>query len=200
MTDFDTRAWRADLAHTEGRTISGIAVPFNSPTTVYEAGRIFDETWLPGSTKEAIARRGDRMRLLGFHDSRAFPIGKPTQMQDRTDGMWFEAYIADTRDGNDALELLKIGALDGVSVGFSVPDGGDSWTPREDGTYDRTISRANIREFSLVNFPAFDDARVTSIREAQSSEEAKKIEAEILADLEAKRFRLQVLRTRALAR
>lgn len=195
-----TRAWRAELnvADSEGRLISGIAVPYDAPSTIFEGGRIFDETWHHGSTTETIAKRGDRMRVLGFHDARSFPLGKPVQLEDRAPGMWFEARISDTRDGNDALTLVRDGVLDGVSVGFSVPEGGDTWT-NENGLK-RAIHRANVHEFSLVNFPAFDDARVASIREATDgivAQSVQTIEAE--ADLDQKRFRLQVLRTRALA-
>jgi HK97 family phage prohead protease len=159
----DTRAWRADFdtSDAEGRIIRGVAVPFNSPTTIAENGRVFDETFKPGSTREWIATRGDRIRLLGFHDSRAWPIGKPFEMADTQRGMTFAAKISDTRDGNDALTLIRDGAIDGVSVGFGVREGGDTWNAAQT---ERTINRADIHEFSLVNFPAYDRARVESVR------------------------------------
>lgn len=162
------RAWRAefDVADEEGRTVTGIAVPFNSPTTIFENGQLFEETWKRGSTKESIAKRGDRIRLLGFHDQRAMPLGRPVMLDDRADGLYIEARISDTTDGNDALTLVKDGVLDGFSVGFSVPAGGDRWGT-VDGMLHRTVTKADIHEVSLVNFPAFDDARVASVRAAE---------------------------------
>lgn len=163
----DTRAWRSDfdLSKSEGRIIRGIAVPFNNPTQIAEHGRIFDETFKPGSTRDSIRKRGDRIRLLGHHDSRAWPIGKPVELDDTSRGLEFAAHISDTREGNDALTLIGDGAVDGVSVGFGVPEGGDVWSA--DGS-ERTITRADIFEFSLVNFPAYDRARVESVRAADN--------------------------------
>lgn len=161
-----TRAWRADfdLSDSEGRIISGIAVPFNSPTVIAERGRVFEETWKPGSTKETTAKRGDRMRLLGFHDQRTWPIGKPVAFEEQARGLIGTFRISDTRDGNDALTLIRDGVLDGLSVGFGIPEGGDTWNLNET---QRTITRAEIQEVSLVNFPAFDRARVESVRSAR---------------------------------
>lgn len=166
-----TRAWRADfdLSDSEGRIISGIAVPFNSPTVIAERGRVFEETWKPGSTRETIAKRGDRMKLLGFHEARTWPIGRPTELDDTQRGMKISARVSDTRDGNDALTLVRDGVLDGFSVGFGVPEGGDTWNSNET---QRTITRADVYEVSLVNFPAFDRARVESVREAQDGSAA----------------------------
>lgn len=159
------RAWRTDfdVADSEGRIVSGIAVPFNSPTQIFEHGLVFNETWVRGSTKENIEKRGNRIKVLGFHDSRALPLGKPVNLEDRADGMWIEARISDTQAGNEALTLVRDGVLDGFSVGFSIPEGGDTWNKSQT---ERTITRANVHEVSLVNFPAFDRARVEAIRAA----------------------------------
>lgn len=162
------RAWRTefDVADSEGRIVSGIAVPFNSPTQIFERGRVFSETWVKGSTAEHIQKRGDRIKVLGFHDSRTLPLGKPVGLEDRAQGMWIEARISDTQAGNEALTLVRDGVLDGFSVGFSIPEGGDTWNRDET---ERTITRANVHEVSLVNFPAFDLARVEAIRSAPKS-------------------------------
>lgn len=161
------RAWQAafDVTDAEGRIVSGIAVPFNSPTTIFERGRLFDEVWAPGSTAETIEKRGDRMKILAFHESRNMPLGRPVLLEEQPAGLYIEARISDTQDGNDALTLVRDGVLDGFSVGFTVPQGGDRFDP-VDGREVRTILRANIHEVSLVNFPAFDDARVESVRQA----------------------------------
>lgn len=190
----DTRAWRADfnVADSEGRIVSGIAVPFNSPTMIYERGQLFEETWLPGSTKDSIAKRGDRVKLLGYHQERQFPLGKPVMMEDRIAGMYAEFRISDTSAGRDALTLVQDGVLDAFSVGFQVPEGGETFL-NDAGTLKRSISRAHVNEVSLVNWGAYDDARVTSLREAQDIEEVRE-------DTGLQLLRLQVLRVRALER
>lgn len=191
-----TRAWHADfnVADAEGRIVSGIAVPYNSPTQIYEGGRLFDETWAPGSTADSISKRGDRMKILAFHASRQMPLGKPVLLEERAAGLYIEARISDTQDGNDALTLVRDGVLDGFSVGFTVPPGGDQFDV-VDGRQIRTISRANIHEVSLVNFPAFDDARVESVRAASDVSDA-----ELDANKIAVTHRLQLLRLQLVER
>lgn len=105
------------------------------------------------------------MKVLAFHESRQLPLGKPVRLEEQADGLYIEARISDTQDGNDALTLVRDGVLDGFSVGFTVPLGGDVFHQVE-GREVRTILKANIHEVSLVNFPAFDDARVESVRQA----------------------------------
>lgn len=184
------RAWQADfsVADSEGRIVTGIAVPFNSPTTIYENGRLFDEVWQPGSTEETIAKRGDRMKILAFHSSRQMPLGRPTLLEERAAGLYIEARISDTQDGNDALTLVRDGVLDGFSVGFTVPDGGDAWAEEGDRLV-RSISRAHLHEVSLVNFPAFDDARVESVRQASIIDP----DDDSVSDVTAVRLRLKLL-------
>ena len=163
--DVSRRAWRADLAaDTEGRVISGVAVPWDSPTMIAERGRVFEERFAPGAFDDSIAKRGDRIPILLMHDDRALPVGKAVGFKNDRNGQVLEARISDTTDGNDALTLVRDGVLSGLSVGFSVPEGGDSWSA--DYTQ-RTVNRATLHEVSIVNFPAYDDARISSVRAAQ---------------------------------
>lgn len=187
----DTRAWRADfnVADSEGRIITGIAVPYNSPTQIAERGQVFNEHFTHGAYRDSINKRGDRVKILGFHDARSFPLGKPLMLDDRTAGLYLEARISDTTDGNDALTLVRDGVLDGFSVGFSVPEGGDVWNAQRT---ERQINRANLHEVSLVNFPAYDRARVDSVRELteQSDERDQSVEVQV----QQMSMRLEILR------
>lgn len=162
-----TRAWAAEfrIADTDPdqRTIVGIAVPFNDPTPIYEHGRLFTETIEHGAFRDSLAKRGTRMPILLHHDQRALPVGRPSSLRETPVGLMVEARISDTTDGNDALTLVRDGVLDGLSIGFSVPEGGDTWNSR---FTERSVQRANLHEISLVNFPAYDAARITAVRQA----------------------------------
>lgn len=160
--DLSRRAWRAEVS-ADGRTISGIAVPYDNATVIAERGRVFEERFAPGAFDDSIAKRGSRIPVLLMHDDRALPVGRPVGFRSTPDGLVMDARISDTTDGNDALTLVRDGVLSGLSVGFSIPDGGDIWS--EDRSQ-RTITRANLHEVSIVNFPAYDDARIESVRAA----------------------------------
>ena len=70
--------------------------------------------------------------------------------------------VARAREAN---VLLKGGAVDGLSIGFSVPPGGARVDPGE-GV--RRISRLDLHEISIVGMPANPGARVTSARHIKS--------------------------------
>lgn len=140
------------------RTIVGRAMPYNSPTEIYSQGSTFREVFRPGAFARSIAQRGDKVRLLANHDQRSFPIGKPDRLYELADGLYLEARMAPTRDGDEALALVADGYVTGLSVGFREVDA--IWD--REGT--REVREAALHEISLVAFPAYEDAQVVGIR------------------------------------
>lgn len=135
-----------------GRTISGIAAPYNTTATVGGP---------TGGTKVQFAVgslpvTGKAPKLMMYHDS-TMPVGLVTSRTETPNGMMFSARIAETVAGNDALQLAKEGVLDNVSVGVNVID---SYTA-DDGTM--IITAAEWTELSLTPTPAFQGATITSV-------------------------------------
>jgi len=163
-----TRAFAAELriADPGERIIEGIAVPYGERTTIYENGLLFEEQFAEGAFRDVVARRDARIPILLHHDARSLPVGKSIGLRETSAGLHLTARISDTVAGNDALTLMRDGVLDGMSIGFYVLDGGDIWSA--DRT-ERTVTKAALRETSLVNFPAYDGARVLAVRAAQES-------------------------------
>jgi HK97 family phage prohead protease len=122
------------------RTISGVAVPYGPEAVVMSGDRVRIEAG-------AIPEDGPAPRLLMQHqeDARAV-VGMVTERVSTDDGMMFTAQIANTTAGNDLIELLKMGALDSVSVGLDVLE------ERQEGKV-RVITAANWRELSVVFEP-----------------------------------------------
>jgi HK97 family phage prohead protease len=71
----------------------------------------------------------------------------------------------------------------GASFGFTVPDGGDTWS-RRDGRPIRELLRVVLIEISIVSWPAYPQTEV-HVREEISSE--------IRAELNRRRARVQQL-------
>ena len=135
-----------------GRTISGIAAPYN--TTAVVGGPA-------GGTKVQFAVgslpvTGKAPKLMMYHDSTQ-PVGLVTSRTETPNGMMFTARIAETNAGNEALQLAKELVLDNVSVGVNVIDSYKA----EDGTM--IITAAEWTELSLVPTPAFSGATITSV-------------------------------------
>ena len=135
------------------RTISGIAVPYGVKATVLGGQTVRIE-------QGALPVDGPAPRLLEDHDTGRI-VGKVTAREDTPDGMLFEAQIAKTQAGDDLVELLKMGALDSVSVGIEATD------YEMDGKT-MVVKAANWEELSVVYKPAFAGAQITKIAAAEA--------------------------------
>ncbi|MFP5256078.1 MAG: HK97 family phage prohead protease [Acidimicrobiia bacterium] len=143
----------------DGRTVYGIAVPFGQVAEVPDDyGSSYRETFVRGSFARTIVERGSRVKLLANHDRRRFPIGRPTVLREDAAGLYMEARISKTRDGDEALELIRDGALDRFSIGFR--------PIRHRVTPERVVERTEVAlsEVSLVAFPAYDGAVLAGVR------------------------------------
>jgi hypothetical protein len=159
-----TRAFHADLeVRGDGRTIVGLAAPFEVPTEIRDHLGHYHETIAPGAFARTIAERGDRVKLLVQHQREILPIGRATVLREDPAGLYGEFRVSATDQGDQVLELVRDGALDGLSIGFR--------TVRDQWSHDRTRRRlieARLDEVSVVPFAAYDDARVLAVRTATS--------------------------------
>jgi uncharacterized protein len=142
------------------RTITGVAVPWDVTATVSDGTKV---SFLRG----AFDLEAKNPKLLENHDS-AQLRGVVTELADSEEGLLFTAKFAKTRASDDAIELVKAGAYDSVSVG-AIPL---KFTTTKDGTM--IVSSASLEEISLVASPAFKDAVITEIAasEPEPEEEA----------------------------
>lgn len=111
----------------------------------------------------------------------------------RTDSLWGLGDIAvgSTR-GHDVYELAKTGAVDKFSIGFV--DMGSEIIPAKTrgGDYDLVIRKSvAIKEFSLVDFPAYGGASVESVRNdpnAQPNNQRKEASMTAMSEETAKQL------------
>jgi HK97 family phage prohead protease len=136
------------------RTISGVAVPWNTEATVSDGTRVKFE-------RGSLATNGKNPKLLKYHDDTK-PVGVVTGRVDSEKGMLFTARISATSEGNDMLELIKDGAVDAVSVGVNPVD----FSYDDQGTM--VISKGDWVELSLVTAPAFRGATITEVAATES--------------------------------
>ena len=140
------------------RTITGVAVPWDVTATVSDGTKV---SFLRG----AFDLEAKNPKLLENHDSTQLR-GVVTELADSEEGLLFTAKFAKTRASDDAIELVKAGAYDSVSVG-AIPL---KFTTTKDGTM--IVSSASLEEISLVASPAFKDAIITEIAASEPEEEA----------------------------
>lgn len=150
----------ADLrADESGRTVFGRVVPYGETIEVYSG---FFERFEPGAFTRSIAERGHKVKLLTGHDHSRLPVGKATEFDERADGLHASFLVASTRDGDEALNLVRGGFVDSFSVGFR--------PVRDLQEKDVTVRlEAALMEVSLVFAGAYDGAQVAGVRSAGSN-------------------------------
>lgn len=173
MKDREVRTFDVELrAVAEGRTIEGLAAPFNSPAEIRDAYGTYTETILPGAFTRTIGERSGKIKLLASHDRQSFPLGNIPRLWEDAAGLRMEAQVANTTAGNDALTLIRENVATGLSIGFNVVR--QAWA--EDYSA-RTISEIRLAEISLVAEPAYAVAGVTGVRMIDGTDPAELADA-----------------------
>lgn len=156
----DTRDQReARVESTDGRRLTGYAIVFDSMSE--DLGG-FREIIHPDAVNRALNSGAD-IRALADHDSGKV-IGRTRSgtLQLRKDSRGLHVVIEPDPEITYARDLLRSvarGDISGMSFGFNVPKGGDDWN--FDGkTPIRTVMDMNIKEVSVVAFPAYTSTDV----------------------------------------
>lgn len=135
----------------DGRTLEGVAVPFGAVIDTWDGRETFD--------RECVFDDVDAAKLCYQHGEL---IGRITGAEPRDDGLHITARISDTQRGRDVVALLRDGALDSLSVGF-IPV--ESETDRDGVTHRK---RVRLLETSVVSWPAYEAAKITGQRSADT--------------------------------
>ena len=142
-------------ANSDGRTIFGIAVPYNIEQRITST---MVEVFRKGVFSEVI-KAPHRVKLLRGHGENNV-LGRATLLKETDNGLYAEFKISKTRAGDEALALVQDGALDQLSVGFMPIKN----KKRPDGVMERL--KAHLAEVSLVTFGAYGEmASITGMRE-----------------------------------
>jgi HK97 family phage prohead protease len=151
MIRFTSSTFSVDAATEDGpkRTITGIALPYNTEATVL-GGQVV--SFLPGS----LPTEGKAPKLYMSHDA-SQAIGLVTERTDDDEAMYFTAKVSTTALGDEALILAADGVLDSVSVGVNPT----KFSFNDDGVM--IVEAADWMELSLVPQPAFAGATITDV-------------------------------------
>ncbi len=112
-------------------------------------------------TKSLKGKKPQSVKLLYQHKS-DMPIGVFDEIKEDEHGLVVKGRLAlKTQAGAEAYELLKMGALDGLSIGFRVNPEKVSYDRRANK---RIIKEVDLMEVSLVTFPMNPQALVRSVK------------------------------------
>jgi HK97 family phage prohead protease len=141
------------------REFTGIGVPFGE---TYDMGYGLFERFEPGAVDPE-----DGAKIYWQHRE---VIGKVITGKDTKAGHEITSKISDTALGRDAWTLLEDGVVDRLSIGFIPVE----YRTETDDAGNTTIihTKVKTREFSLVNHPAYTEAKVSAIRSALTPKKA----------------------------
>ncbi|WP_262694469.1 HK97 family phage prohead protease [Kordiimonas aquimaris] len=104
----------------------------------------------------------ERLPALLWQHNPKQPIGRFDVVREDAKGLFVKGRLSQTGKGAEAYELLKMGALNGLSIGFVTKE-----AQRSSASGARQITRADLMEVSLVTFPANELARVQTVKQKE---------------------------------
>jgi HK97 family phage prohead protease len=149
MTELETRSFEVRL-EADTREVVGLAVPYGQTADI---GGVYREEFAPGAIRSV-----EDVKLFWQHSE---PIGKILEGRDTEEGFEIRAMISDTPRGNEAYTLLRDGVINKFSVGFVPVE-----QTRDGDLITRTL--VDLKEVSLVSFPAFQGADVSEVRQEET--------------------------------
>lgn len=149
----------------KGRRLTGYAATFRGEADL----GTFRERIEPGAFRTAL--NGDVLALLDHDTGKVLGRTRTGTLELREDdvGLAFTLDLPDTQAGRDVVELAERGDLGGMSFGFTVPEGGESWDGRT-----RTLRQIGLREISVVSaWPAYEGTEI-ALRAFMAGAEAQR--------------------------
>lgn len=132
----------------------------------------FNDVTIHGAFAASIKRHldnGTMPKLLAQHGHTTMPIGIITSMSEDEKGLRFEGKFAlSTQAGQEAYDLIKMGAIDEFSIGYMV-------LQKEQQIFNgqsvRALIELDVKEISLVTFACNDQSKIESIKSAIINDE-----------------------------
>jgi len=135
---------------------------FSGYASVYGITDSQKDIIIKGAFAETIRSRLADIKVLWQHDF-SQPIGVLSQIRENDYGLYVEGRIlSDVRQGQEALALMKAGAINGLSIGFRPKD-----YTIDAKTGKRIIKSVELFEVSIVTFPSNKAAVVQSVKRSR---------------------------------
>lgn len=148
------------------RTIELIVIPYDTEALVGWDGRMVTETIARGAF-DGVEKRPGRIRVNRDHVLER-TVGKALSLYPRRDeGLVARIRIADTDRGNETLTLAAEGCLDASAAFRPMPTVKDGL--RWNGPNAYTVMKAWLGHIALTPEPAYETARVLSVRHATNA-------------------------------
>lgn len=165
----------------EERKIEGYAAVFGDNYTKLTDrwGDVFFEKISRGAFLKTLANTDRDKFMLLNHDWNKV-VGRTNSnlsLEEDEHGLKFSLEVPNTNDGNDLLENVRLGLIQGCSFGFNIVDSITRWD--DDWTFYRDITEVDLFEVTATPIPAYPDTQISaarsllSIKDLRAEEQAK---------------------------
>ena len=138
---------------------------FEGYGSVFNNTDLGNDVILPGAFTKSLNKTGPKGVKLLYQHKTDMPIGVFESIEEDKRGLKVRGKLAlKTQLGREAYELMKMGALDGLSIGFRVSPKGHSYDAKGKR---RMIKEVELMEISLVTFPMNPRAKIRSVKGAE---------------------------------
>lgn len=109
---------------------------------------------------------GRKVKMLWQHNT-SDPIGVWDEIREDERGLYVKGrLLKEVQKGREAMALLKVGAIDSMSIGYRTIEA----VPEANGRV-RKLTEVDLFEVSLVTFPMLPDAKITSVKSITTERE-----------------------------
>jgi HK97 family phage prohead protease len=155
VDDFTIRRASGDAE----RVLEARALRYGVPYEVTDNGgrSFYHEVWRAGVFARSIAQRGGRIPLHWHHQTGTMPYGAVFEVDDSPTDLIFRARIVNGERGDEMVELVEMGAVNGVSVGANIV---------RDRKFGGGVERleAALKEVSLTSHAQIADGEILAMR------------------------------------
>lgn len=115
-----------------------------------------------GAFAQSIGRKGARAVKMLYQHRADEPIGVFDEITEDDRGLKVKGRLAmGTQRGREVYELMKMGAIDGLSIGYRVDAKGYDYDDKRKRRYLKSV---DLMEISAVTFPMNPKARVSAVK------------------------------------
>lgn len=164
----------------EERKISGYAAVFGEEFTQLKTryGETFFEKISTGAFTKTLSDESRKKFMLVNHDWNKVVgrSGVNLTLTEDEKGLRFDLDVPATTEGNDLLENVRLGLIDGCSFGFNIINQVTRWD--DDWNFYRDITEVDLFEVTATPLPAYTDTEISarselSIKDLRAEAEQK---------------------------
>ncbi len=180
-----------DSSEENKMTVEGYAIVYDEPATHSYRSSKFTETIKRGALDKTDMKdvplrynHNDNVMIMARTRNKSLRLIKDDK------GLKIEADLLDTQSNRDLYRGVQEGLIDKMSFAFTVSEGGDTWTFKDDETMRDVNNIERLYDVSVVDTPFYDGTSVYSRSLELLESEKRRLDS--LSEIEALKLKIKI--------